>query len=84
MRRRIIGVIISLLIAAAIAGCGRETQEHRMRLMDRTAAYDIYVDTDTGVCYLRGTSGGYCVMVDHNGNPYIANGWRDWSDGDDY
>ena len=55
-----------------------------MRLMDRTSAYDIYVDTDTGVCYLRGISGGYCVMVDHNGNPCIANGWRDWSDGDDY
>lgn len=75
-------IIAALLLALLLAGCGTP-EDHRMRTLERTAEYSILVDTDTGVCYIRNAgAGGYCVMVDHNGNPYIANGWRDWG-GDD-
>ena len=78
--KRIISVI--LLAAILLAGCGTP-EDHRMRKIECTANYAILVDTDTGVCYLHTPHGGLCVMVDHNGNPYIANGWRDWGGDDD-
>ena len=41
----------------------------------------IWVDTETGVCYLETGTGGICVLVDHNGKPFVANGWRDYDEG---
>lgn len=83
MRKGCVRAITAILLAAILlAGCGTP-EDHRMRTLERTVEYKILVDTDTGVCYIRyAGAGGFCVMVDHNGNPYIANGWRDWSDGD--
>ena len=81
--KRIMALLMAAILAAILIGCGTP-EDHRMRTLDRTVEYKILVDTDTGVCYIRYVgNGGFCVMVDHNGNPYIANGWRDWSDGDD-
>jgi len=80
--KRIRAVTVAAILAAILIGCGTP-KDHRMRVLERVADYEILVDTDTGVCYIRNAgAGGFCVMVDHNGNPYIANGWRDWSDGD--
>ena len=77
-------VIVALLLAVMmLCGCTRESgseSESRMRMIEtQYPEYRIYVDTDTGVCYLWAYHGGFTVMVDHNGDPYIANGWRDWS-----
>ena len=73
-------VIVALLLAVMmLCGCTRESgSEEPLMYHDRMkyAGSNIYIDTETGVCYLYGH--GYTVMVDHNGDPYIANGWRDW------
>ena len=79
--KRIMALLMAAIIAAILVGCGTP-EDHRMRKIECTANYAILVDTDTGVCYLHTPYGGLCVMVDHNGNPYIDNGWRDWG-GDD-
>ena len=61
--------------------------DDRMKLIGRswsgakeTAINDIYiwVDTETGVCYIAKYEGGITVMVDHDGKPFVANGWRDY------
>ena len=76
-------IAVALIAIMLLGGCGApEKEEHRMRVLEERAGHTILVDTDTGVCYLRTPYGGLCVMVDHTGNPYIANGWRDWG-GDD-
>jgi len=41
----------------------------------------IYVDTETGVQYLwvrSGYAGGLTVLLDHDGKPLIAEGYRDY------
>ena len=43
---------------------------------------ELVTDRETGVQYLYNIhSGIFTVLVDHDGKPYIANGWRD-SDGE--
>lgn len=74
-------VLIVILMALLLTGC-QKPDEGRIRVI-REGEHEIYIDTETGVCYLHTSYGGLCVMVDRNGNPYIANGWRDYSDGDD-
>ena len=86
MRKRIICIIAAILILLTIVGCGVSEDGYdvgRMRMAEKHALYSIWIDTDTGVCYLHDADGGFVVMVDHTGMPYIANGWRDWSDGDE-
>ena len=84
-RRTDLRIIAAALIAIMLlGGCGApEKEEHRMRVLQRGEDCTILVDTDTGVCYLRTSYGGLCVMVDHTGKPYIANGWRDWGGNDE-
>lgn len=39
----------------------------------------LVTDRDTGVQYLMNTNTGTCtVLVDKDGKPYLANGWRDY------
>lgn len=83
-------VIVALLLAVMmLCGCTRGSgsgseSESRMRMIEtQYPEYRIYVDTDTGVCYLWAYHGGFTVMVDHTGKPYIANGWRDWGADDE-
>ena len=85
--KQIVSLLLALLIAAAIAGCGVEKEplqyKGRMQIAADESVYQIWIDTETGVCYIRTLTGSFVVMVDHTGMPYIANGWRDWSDGDE-
>lgn len=66
---------------ALLNGCGQdvktlEYQEGRIRA-ELYDGYRILTDRETGVQYLsRGES--LVVMVDHDGKPLIANGWRDY------
>ena len=72
-------VVMVILLAFMLAGC-HAPEEYRMRIIEDKGC-TIFIDTETGVCYLD-TDTGVTVMLDHNGKPYIANGWRDWG-GDD-
>ena len=76
MKKIIAAALLAVLI---LAGCGRE--DRRLRTVESNSSYHIYVDTETGVCYVS-QGFGMTVLLDHNGKPYIANGWRDWG-GDD-
>lgn len=68
-------------MTALLVGCGDATMksERERMLIEMHETYRIYIDRDTGVQYLsRGDS--LCVMVDRDGNPLIANGWRDYGE----
>ena len=62
------GVIIVLVVLLVIVICDGN---HRMRTLDGSLMYGIYVDDLTGVQYLRTSYGGICVMVDAEGKPLI-------------
>lgn len=64
------GVIIVLVVLLVVICDGN----HRMRTLDGSLMYGIYVDDLTGVQYLRTSYGGICVMVDAEGKPLI---WKD-------
>ena len=73
-------IALSISIALLVTGCGhRATRQYdgRMKNAGAGAVWEILVDTETGVCYLRTYNGGACVMVNQDGTPFIANGWRD-------
>lgn len=41
----------------------------------------LVTDRDTGVQYLMNTrTGGFTVLIDKDGKPIIANGWRDFDE----
>lgn len=73
-------IIVIVLAALLLTGCevprNIDTNGNRMKVvLDNDCR--IYIDRDSGVQYLsRGDS--LCVMVDHDGKPLIANGWRDY------
>lgn len=52
---------------------------NRMKLVERGMNYKIYVDTNTGLCYMM-TGKNITVLYDHDGVPYVENGWRDYDD----
>lgn len=84
-----------LLIIYVCSGCGKKAAdpplqyEGRMKfagwsLSEKAYAAGIWIDTETGVCYatIAGIGNGLTVMVDREGKPYIANGWRDYGSDD--
>ena len=73
--KRVIAITILTLLTLALCGCGKaEADNHRLRILDRGAMYEIYVDNLTGIQYLRTCKGGVCVMVDAAGKPLIWEG----------
>lgn len=75
----IIGFLLSVcLLFSAVKAFDSDTKTNRMKLVEQGAGYKIMVDTNTGICYLIGTD---CitVMYDHEGVPYVENGWRDYA-----
>ena len=64
------GIIIVLVVLLVVICDGN----HRMRTLDGSLMYGIYVDDLTGVQYLRTSYGGLCVMVDAEGKPLIWEG----------
>ena len=74
----IAALFVILLVLLFLTGCASEeiSRPNRMRI-ERYDEYRIMVDLETGVQYLsRGDS--LCVLVDKDGKPYLANGWRDY------
>ena len=71
--KRVIAITILTLLTLALCGCGKaEASNHRLWVLDASPRYyEIYVDSLTGVQYLRTYKGGVCVMVDAEGKPLI-------------
>lgn len=73
MKRAIAMAMLALLITSACGYVNGETTEisnkGRVQVIETGATHVIYVDTLTGVQYLRVYSGGVCVTVDADGKP---------------
>lgn len=84
----IIGILaIILIVLLIISGCGKaepapyyfyEGESPRFTVIERGTDYAITVDTQTGVEYLMTNHGNVTVLVDKDGKPLLANGWRDY------
>lgn len=73
--KRIIAITILTLLTLVLCGCTKaEASNHRLRTLDVSATYGIYVDNLTGIQYLSTNQGGVCVMVDAEGKPLIWEG----------
>ena len=86
--------VMLIVIVLAVSGCGK-TEDPPKQYAGRMkfagwSDYDdsellhqiaIWIDTETGVCY-AGRGGSLTVLVDHDGKPYVANGWRDYGSED--
>lgn len=88
--KRIRALIIAAAAAAAIMGCGKESLIERADAFDNPSRFRVeaggsavgialVTDRETGVQYLMNTHTGTCtVLVDKEGRPWLANGWRDY------
>ena len=85
-----ITILFLLIVAAYISSCGKEEQPMQYKERMKFAGWScqspskqigVWIDTETGVCYC-GANGHLTVMVDHDGKPFVANGWRDFSSDD--
>ena len=74
--KRVIAITILTLLALVLCGYNEanevEADNRRLWVLDASPRYyEIYVDSLTGVQYLRTYKGGVCVMVDAEGKPLI-------------
>lgn len=81
--------IAVILLALTLVGCGRESVVRRADTIENPNRFRIesggnmvglalVTDRETGIQYLVNIAhGGAVMLVDQDGNPYIANGWRD-------
>lgn len=88
--KKIRALIIAAAAAAALMGCGKESMIERADAFDNPNRFRIesggssigvalVTDRDTGVQYLMNThTGTFTVLVDKDGKPWLANGWRDY------
>ena len=78
MKRKAVAILIAL--ACLLMGCGDRAPKQyddRMKYAGKGFDYAVLIDRETGVCYLKTSYGGLAVMVNQDGTPYVANGWRD-------
>ena len=91
---QIVTIILCALLVASILcmdGCSVEEEESTLEnkrfqmidsdqiSIDDREVYKIYVDTETGVLYVRmcsGYQGGFSVMVDQDGKPLVIEDWN--------
>lgn len=79
MKKKVLLIFLTLFLV----GCAKETkaeeiqeemqQDNRIKVTEKGFNHVIYVDTETGVAYLKCYQAGVCVMVDAEGNPLIYN-----------
>lgn len=75
MKRAIAMAMLALLIISA-CGCTEISNNGRVQVTETGSTHVIYVDTLTGVQYLRVYGGGVCVMVDADGKPLTLDGGK--------
>jgi len=85
---RVVAALLIVLIALVFsAGCGAEPAKEyyfmeegspRFTVIERGGDYTIAIDTQTGVEYLWTAKGNVITLIDHEGRPYLGNGWRDY------
>lgn len=85
----ILVVITIIIIVAVCSSCGKEEKPmqyiNRMQFAGWSYAESpskkvgVWIDKETGVCYC-GANGKLTMMVDHDGKPFVANGWRDYNE----
>ena len=70
------------MIALLVVGCGKTVEMPKLLYEGRmkAAGNGIWIDTETGACYFGTNRGGYTLIVNQDGTPYIANGWRDYGE----
>ena len=79
-------IALSVSVAVLLAGCGRVKADafdnptrFRIEAGGNSVGVALVTDRDTGVQYLMNThTGNFTVLVDKDGKPYLANGWRDY------
>lgn len=76
-------IAMAMLVLLIISVCGCENGETtginnvgRVQVIETGMSHVIYVDTLTGVQYLRVYKGGICVMVDADGKPLTLDGGK--------
>lgn len=81
--------IVVILLALILVGCGQESMTEKADTLENPNRFRIesggnmvglalVTDRETGIQYLVNIAhGGVVMLVDQDGNPYIANGWRD-------
>ena len=91
MTRKLIILIAMMIMGAAMTGCGNRMlrgadafdnpQRFRIEAGGSNVGVALVTDKDTGVQYLMNThTGAFTVLIDKDGKPYLANGWRDYGD----
>lgn len=79
MRKRLIAIILAATMALSLTACIDDTVEYEDTVTERAAmfevhkidpAYFIFVDKETGVCYLEDCYG-ITVMLNADGTPKI-------------
>lgn len=89
----IVFLALIMFVLLNATGCGKsddtegvygnyftEESSPRFTVIESRPSYNIGVDTQTGVEYLFTSKGNVTVLVDQEGKPYIANGWRDYGE----
>lgn len=79
-------IALSISVAVMLTSCGRvktdafdNPNRFRIEAGGNSVGVALVTDRETGVQYLLNThSGTFTVLVDKDGKPYLANGWRDY------
>ena len=81
-------IILAMLLAVILSGCGSTLKQadafdnpnrFRVEAGGNNVGVALVTDRDTGVQYLMNThTGSFVVLIDKDGKPYLANGWRDY------
>ena len=74
-------ILVRTAVGRAKADAFDNPQRFRIESGGNSVGVALVTDRDTGVQYLMNThSGTFTVLIDKDGKPYLANGWRDYDE----
>lgn len=72
-------ILVRTAVGRAKADAFDNPNRFRIEAGGSSVGVALVTDRDTGVQYLMNThTGNFTVIVDKDGKPYLANGWRDY------